>query len=314
MIPYQNDLPTLEAGYHYISCGLHIASEVEFPELIPISTAVPDVVIRIGEVPTELDEPRFKGARAQGQQGQFLLRMDGVANYLLLQTKWGYLVHIDPEDAAPASEVRLFVLSSIIGAINHMAGMLPMHASGNIINGQGVIFAGKSGLGKSTLCAGLYKRGFSYLTDNIASIALNELEQPRVFPAYQHVRLWQDSLQHFSSFGEKGQRARPALDKYDIVLDDGTNGQPVPLKTVYLLHHSLENSFNIRTVYGRERFDYILHQTFRFKLLKAFGNEQEYFRVLEQVCKNTTVSLVERPIDGFRLEELMDLILKDQGT
>ena len=314
MTPHQNEHPVLKSAHEYISCGLHITSEIAFPELIPASTTTPNVVIRMGQVPTQLNEPRFKGARAQGKKGQFLLRMEGIANYLLLETQWGYLVHIEPNETAPISEVRLFVLSSIIGAINHMAGMFPMHASGNIINGNGVIFAGKSGLGKSTLCAGLYKRGFPYLTDNIASIALNESKQAQVFPAYRHVRLWEDSLKHFSSFEEKGQRARSALEKYDIVLGDETDGTPTPLRTVYLLHHSLENQFKIRPIHGRERFDYILHQTFRFKLLKAFGNESQYFDVLEQVCKNTAVSLVERPIDGFRLEELMDLILKDQGV
>lgn len=312
MIPSTKERPIIEGAHHYISCGLHVASAIEFPELIAVPAAVPDVVIQIGEVPDHLSQPKFKGARAQGQNGQFLLRMDGVANYFLLQTEWGYLVHIDPNADAPDAEVRLFVLSSIIGAINHMAGMLPMHASGNIIDGQGVIFAGKSGLGKSTLCAGLYKRGFSYLTDNIASISLSNLEQVQITPAYQHIRLWEDSLKHFTPFEGKGQKARQALEKYDIVVGNQAKGEPVPLKTVYLLHYSLQNQFNIRQIHGHEKFDSLLNQTFRFKLIKGFGTDSLYFRVLEQVCKNTKVCLVERPVDGFRLEELMDLILKDQ--
>jgi len=47
---------------------------------------------------------------------------------------------------------------------------LQLHAAAMARDGQGVVFSGASGLGKSTLAAGLLARGWSYLSDEFALI------------------------------------------------------------------------------------------------------------------------------------------------
>ena len=45
-----------------------------------------------------------------------------------------------------------------------------VHAAAMALNGRGLLFAGESGIGKSSICWGLCNEGFSYLSDELAPI------------------------------------------------------------------------------------------------------------------------------------------------
>jgi serine kinase of HPr protein (carbohydrate metabolism regulator) len=49
---------------------------------------------------------------------------------------------------------------------------LQLHAAAAALGGRAVLLPGVSGAGKSTLVAGLLARGMSYLTDELAHVAL----------------------------------------------------------------------------------------------------------------------------------------------
>lgn len=60
-------------------------------------------------------------------------------------------------------------------AIDHPAGHLLFHGGAIERDGRVVVVAGESGRGKSTLTAALVKRGFGYLTDEVAAVVPNDL-------------------------------------------------------------------------------------------------------------------------------------------
>ena len=68
---------------YYTAYGLQIASELPLPELLPSPATHPEVHIRYGSVPTGLDNPVMQGVVFQAQPDQLLLRLEGIANYLI---------------------------------------------------------------------------------------------------------------------------------------------------------------------------------------------------------------------------------------
>lgn len=296
--------------YSYIANGIPIHSEIEFPELKsgPLHS---NVTIRLGEVPKQIMHPIYEGPTSQAGANQYLLSVRNVATYFLQKEGGQYSITIAPIKGVPMSEVRVFVLSSMFGALCHMQNFLPLHASGVVINGKAVLFCGKSGLGKSTLCAALYQKGNPFITDNLAAIYVEKGGDPMVHPSYSHLRLWQDSIDALESFSGNVVKMRDEVEKFNLILDSQIQDKAVPLGKIYHLNQSISNEIVITPLTGRKKAVIIVNETFRAKLLKGLGSQESYFRLLNQICEKTEIAKIDRPIDSFLLEELINLVLED---
>ncbi|HBQ97763.1 MULTISPECIES: hypothetical protein [unclassified Roseofilum] len=75
--------------YRYTACGLNIASELVCPELRPYSGNDSDFDVRIsvGPVSDRLIEPVYEDWFSQIQPGAYLLKVDEIAKYLVLDGK-----------------------------------------------------------------------------------------------------------------------------------------------------------------------------------------------------------------------------------
>jgi hypothetical protein len=151
------------SAYYYTAFGLCFATEFPCPELSP-GGGTPDVLIRYGVVPVTLRAAKQTGIGYQAATGQLLLNIDGVARFLIQDGK-----EIIVERAAEGDDdsLRLFLLSSALGALLQQRGILTLHSSAIEVEGGCVGFLGSSGVGKSTLAAALLQRGYRLLTDDI---------------------------------------------------------------------------------------------------------------------------------------------------
>jgi hypothetical protein len=296
--------------YAYVANGIPLHSEIEFPELKagPNSS---NVTIRLGKVPSHIENPTYEGAASQAGGNKYLLKIRNVATYFLEKKEDQYQITIEILEGVEMSEVRIFVLSSMLGALAHIQGFLPLHASGVVVNGKAILFCGKSGLGKSTLCAALYQKGFDFVTDNLASIFIDENGTPMVHPSYSHFRLWEDSLKKLGQFSNDIVKMRDTIEKYNLILEDQLQDGAIPLHKVYHLNHRFENKITIEPMKGRQKADIIVNETFRIKLLNGLGRQEHYFSLLNQICAKTEIAKIYRPVDSFLLEELTQAILED---
>ena len=85
--------------YDYYAFGLNIESEIECPDLMPGDGSTPEVVVRLGSVPSELDNAEDENQFFQVDAGHFLLTIDQVARYLI---SGGCEITVDPFPAGPA--------------------------------------------------------------------------------------------------------------------------------------------------------------------------------------------------------------------
>lgn len=299
-----------EKMFSYTANGIPILSEIEFPELKTVEGSS-NVIIRLGKVPSRIENPIYEGPASQAGKNKYLLNIKNVATYFLEKKDNRFTITVDIVKGVELGEVRIFILSSMFGALAHMHGYLPLHASGVVINGKAILFCGNAGMGKSTISAALYHKGYSFITDNLASIFVNEEGVPMVYPSYSHFRLWKDSLDKLKDLKTPIFKMREAVEKYNLILNERTETKAIPLHKIYHLNHTANNEISIVNSKGRLKADILVNETFRIKLLKSLGSQKNYFELLNQVCAKTEIAKIYRPNNSFLLNELVDQVLNN---
>jgi hypothetical protein len=298
-------------SYLYKAFGLNIKSEIQIPEFLPASDAEVDVIIHLGEVPGQLSGTTFKGVRFEASSGQFLLKVDAIADYY---SENGQKIIIQPYNNAEEADIRLFLLGSVFGALLHQRGMLPMHGSSLAIKGKAYIFSGISGVGKSTLAAGLINRGYQLLSDDISVVSANTNNKPVIYPGYPALKLWADSLKKLGKDPEQFARVRSKLNKHHLQVADQFHSEKLPVGGVYILNTKNTEGHLLEEIKGIEKFNAQKNNTYRLNFIKGLGNTEAHFRNLSALATNCIVKRITRSTKTFSPDELLDIIENDINT
>lgn len=291
----------------YRANGLTLRSEINLPELHP-GAGRADVEIRYGTSPTELDDAALKAPRAQASPGEYLLTVDGVGRYWVRD---GRTVVLDPAAGATEDDVRVFLLSSVMGVLAHEHGFLPLHASAVSIDGACVLLAGSSGVGKSTMAAALHRRGHPVVADDICAISLGPGGDPLLQPGYRHLKLWGDALEHVGRELGEHRRIRPGTDKYSVILPGGALPDPFPVSRIFVLTPEmvrLDEEVEVRPLRGRAKVAALLRETYRFRLVAGLGRSGRHLRLCHELARSTPVALLRRAIHPSHLSRSVAMI------
>jgi hypothetical protein len=296
----------MENTYH-IFC-LNITSVIPlpaFPFLLSLEGVTPDVVIEYGKTPETLIHPQIKGVRYQASPGEFLLHVDGVARYYVQD---GRTITIMPEADVGVDDILLFLMGSAMGALLHQRKVLVLHAGAIDVDGESVIVAGPSGIGKSTLAAGFHQRGYPFLADDVCAITTAN-GRPAVIPGFPRLKLWADVLKKLRTDKNelKSVRWGKDLEKYFLPIDS-IHDAPVPLKSVFVLETTNIDKMEITMLKGAEKIDPLIGNTYRMRFLQGLGGKKEHFQQCAAVAASADVYRTVRPNKGFLLNELMDLV------
>jgi hypothetical protein len=309
----------INAGYHYKVFGLHVSSDILLPELVAIDTSdMPEVNIRLGKVHEDviinLNSDINKNEMYRAVKNEFSLIVSGVASYYVTN---GNSITVEPAEQSKETSVRLFLLGTAFGALLMQRGILPFHGSAVVINGCCVIFTGTSGAGKSTLLTAFIKKGYLFLTDDVAAVTMDNEGVFWVHPAYPQQKLWRDSaetmkiditgLTPFYSYNSSEKFAVPALKSFCQA--------PAPLAAVYELEVGIgvekQCSTNIRRLENIDKLAVIISHTYRPWLIDKLGLKEAHFKQCVAVARQVAVSRLTRPEGIIFVEEQANHILQD---
>jgi len=301
--PFRSD-PSIEGGLpqSYFAYGLPILSSLPLPELMPEpSPDVHQVRICTGAVSPELEGRKMSGGLFETSPGRFLLRLEGVARYLVAD---GDRIVIDAAAEADEDSVRLFLLGSVFGALLHQRGLLPLHASGIETSKGAVLFAGASGTGKSALAATFHARGYRVIADEICA-----LDRNYVRPGIPRLLLWRDALDDLGLWSGALRQVRPNLKKYHFPLERRSR-DPLPVAAIYVLKTVMERDFRLLRVVGAERFQVLVNCIFRRHFLTGMDAGTGYIDGVTTIARQIPISYVVRSVNGS-VRETADLLEKD---
>lgn len=281
-----------------------IASEMEFPELLA-GAGTPDVWVRRGAAPEYLSSALPTGMCFQVEGDSFLLRVEGVARYWV---RAGREIVVDVEAGALDVQVRTFFIGAVLTAVLHQREVLVLHASGVVGSRGAVLFAGRSGDGKSTLLAALVGRGYEPFGDDAAVVTQDASQRLLAHPGVPQVRLWADAVTRLGHTLEESCRVLPSIDKYALSLKALRGRAPQPLIGLYVLSVSDGDDVRFERIEGSQCFTAIREYTRNLQIMEDLQMQQPHFHLAAAVASRIPVVRISRPRGVDSLDELVDRV------
>ena len=290
---------------HYRIFGIQIGSALPLPAPTITPESPDDVRIVFGKTPESIENPLFKGVRAQARTGEFLLTVDNVARY---HVRDGNRITITPDTNAHEDDILIFLMGSAMGALLHQRDILVLHAGAVAVNGRSVLFSGISGTGKSTLTACFHQKGHPFLADDLCAIS-TENGVPAVMTGFPRLKLWADALEKLEQDRQSLQSVRwgDRLEKYFMPVETD-NTPTVPVTDVFILHTTNTETLSITELKGSEKINALVDNTYRLNFLKGFDGKTRHFHQCVRLGSEVRVHKVVRPSGGFLLDELADAV------
>lgn len=294
--------------YGYTLFGWRVKSALPLPELLPWrgDARAPDLVIELGAAPpVDPHIPSYSPALQICPTG-VRVAIPAVATYWV---EAGRRVIVQPTMPEDATDIRVFLLGTVLAILCFQRGLLPLHASAVDIGGRVLLLSGVSGAGKSTLAAAFSARGHRLLSDDLCALEVREGQPLMILPAFPRIKLWRDSARQLQVPIDGLGRSREELEKYHLPLAEvqfQTDALP-PAQIVFLRTERAPDQRTSRRLVGVEafrRFD-LVH---RWRLGMALGYEALIFNGMARLTEAAPVVEVARSEDLADLPELVDRI------
>ncbi len=280
---------------NYYGFGLCFRSDLPLLDLGTVATAtdMPTVEIRLGAVEPCLPAPLSEGACFQVGDQDFLLAVPNVARY---RVRRGCEIVVEPFAGAADRDIRVFLLGTILGALCHQRGLLPLHASAIAVDGRCIVFTGPSRAGKSTLAAFLAGRGYAILSDDICVVSRDPAGRPLAWPGVSRPKLWRDAVDALKISPGAIEPTRHGMEKYYVTTEVGHRDVvPLPLSRIYILREARSAAQEgVERLRGARAVLAMMGATYRRNLLKPMNGAKAHFTQLTAVVQHAQINLAQR--------------------
>jgi hypothetical protein len=287
----------------YRISGLSVASDIALPGLIAgKASPISDVTIRRGAVPDRLEMTIGSGPTWQAGNRQFLLRIPGIARFLLDD---GRAIVFAPDSEDSLADLPIFVIGTVFGILLHQREQIVLHASAVRVNGKAVLFCGSSGTGKSTLAAALAQRGYPLVTDDVCTVSIEAGAAPMVHSDGRQLKLWAHAIDRLDLAPARGERVRAELEKFYVTPSEIFT-EPLPLGAVYMLREARpphESGINKPNVVDAALL--LRQNAYRPLLIHRLNQRASYFRAAVDMANAAGIYHLTRALDFRKMPEVI---------
>lgn len=292
--------------HFYRVSGLSVGSEIALPGLIALGVdrSAPEVTIRPGAVPLSLENPGTSGPTWQIEGRRFLLRISGIARFLLSN---GNDIQFELESGADEADIPVFILGTVFGILLHQRGQIVLHASAVRVDGKAILFCGPSGAGKSTMAAALALCGLPLVTDDICAITVID-GTPMAQPDGRQLKLWAQAIEQLELTSSRGPRVRSRLEKF-FVQPRAAFSEALPLGAVYALREArpphapgIERPNIVDAALILQRYAY------RPLIVERMGQKTDYFHATAAIANAAGIFHLTRALDFDAMPDVIGLL------
>ena len=293
--------------FYYWAYGLNIESEMEFPEMLAHKGDTVDVSIRLGSVPSVLEGEEIitKGALSTSPT-EYLLHLPICSYYV----KEGKQITIDLKPDADNKSVRLFLLTNAMAATLQQRNKVALHAGAVVTNKGLIIISGDSGAGKSTSISALQQKGYKVFADDVIVLEEDTHKGVIAYASYPTIKLWEDSIEKLG-VGDLSEDAklREHVAKYRVHFHEDFTREPLPVTCVFVLKKNETLSApSIIPLTGVQAFTELYGQLYRTSFINSPEKRNLLFNSISTLAGKIPINIIERPIEGNSIEEVLALI------
>ena len=296
-------------AHFYRVFGLALESAIECPELLPAeATTQPDIVIRTGDAPQTLEQPAETWTHWQTAPGHFLVNVEGLGRF---HVRDGREITVQPAEGVSEETIRLYLLSACLSILLHQRRLFVVHCSGVATPMGAVLFAGKSGTGKSTTVSAFLERGYKILADDMLALTFNEEGQVMALPGFPQVKLWADSAEALGRSTAGLRRVVPQHDKFIAPERERYSAAPIRLHAIYDLRVVEGSELLLEPLAHTARFHILLDHTWQKATLTGLGVREWHFQTAARVASLTYAARLTRPPEPLDIIQAANLIEAD---
>ncbi|WP_422006013.1 hypothetical protein [Roseivirga pacifica] len=216
-------------------------------------------------------------------------------------------IFVDTKNNLPPKVTQHVLLQGILGLWLLRRGEFAIHGC-TIKNGDSaVIFAGVSGVGKSTIAAACYDLGYQILSDDVSLIELTPNSIPSVIPSFPIIKVTPETLNKVIQNKTSNLSPIPVIDKYEAQLGDQFHPNKLKLEAVYCLSTSDEvNKLHFEALSGGEKIFSLLSNTYRNFMIDATNTGAKHFDFCAKLASITNIYSITRPTKGFYYREVIE--------
>lgn len=300
-------MPAIHNTYQAFGC--EVRSELRFPELPlwrkPASSDALEIVVAELEDEWSAAVKHGCGWGAAVSGGALLFRVPEVAIYAI---QAGRRIVVAPERSADLDQIRLYILGSCMGALLMQRGILPLHGSAVVIDGQAYAFCGQSGVGKSTLASAFCAQGRQLITDDVIAVSFDEEGRPFVTPSYPQQKLWQASMKQLGMESGQYKPLFKEVDKYAVPTPEHFADRPVQLAGLFELRLASTPEYRFEPLSRIESLPMLFAHTYRNFLVPMMGLGQWHLDRTAQLAGALRLARWERGTEGFTAYRMAEQI------
>jgi hypothetical protein len=291
----------------YFAYNLAIQSVFLLPELMEHVFLAPDVTIQRGSVSPKGLQSYTQGTMFyQMNQHQCWINVPSVARFLVED---GQSITVEPVVGIDDESIVAFILEPCLGLILMQRDLVVLQGNAIANDEKSIVFLGAHSMGKSTLSAAFFKRGYTILSDGI--VVINQ--HMEVIPSFPALHLWQDAATHLNINTSTFRRVRPKFEKFIMPTKKQFNSQPKSIQTIYPIHWNKGSRCKVEPLLGGDKLRYLHAHIYNKSFLTAAKKQGYYFNCMVQIAKQVKLILIERTRSHYNTSELVELIAKTAG-
>jgi hypothetical protein len=296
----------MSKNFFYSVFGLNIKSELELPGLQNGNSNPQDLVITEGYVPDNLVYSVEYQGNFQYTDNEFLFKSKNSGKFWVKNSDE---IIFEKYDNSTYEDVRVLLLSIVMGIVLHKKEKFPLHASAVEYNGKTLLFSGMCGSGKSTIAAAFIQHGAKFISDDITVIDVLD-DKFFAVPSFSQMKLWPDSLEELGLKSSDFEKFRPKLEKRKMTMEN-MQAKKSEICVIYFLQRNNMNKHKIEELSVQSKIHLLENNTFRIRHLKQIGNNQKHFGTCCELAKSVQIKKLTRPQNQFLLDETIDMIIED---
>lgn len=222
------------------------------------------------------------------REGILSLDVPGVARY---QLKGPDEILVDADPEVPAYEVQLPLRSTLLSPLLAQRGCLPIHACAFDTPSGAVLIAGRCGNGKSTLLAGLRRRGYPILCDSLSPIRWND-GQIELIPDGPGVELMGTVLHYFGEDLSRLAPIRPGVARYRTwqPFKSLTTPKSRPIRALIFMGLQDSPGCEMLSLDKRSALTALTGLVYRWRMLEGMNQRQEMLETLTRSAISYTLT------------------------
>lgn len=291
---------------HYRVYGMHLASFIEFPQLLQEKneSEQADIVIEPGKLDKTLQE------RAINKKWEF----GDEYSWFVNKTAWyeitnGNLIRYQLKTEGNEQYLPNFLLGLAMSMLFMQRKMLTIHCSVVCDSEGAILIAGESGIGKSTLTTELLREGYALVADDMVVVNRSDDQVVMAYPAFPYQKLCRDavvkagydldSLLYIDE--EKDKFLVPYLKQFSLA--------PIPVREMVVLAGYDGTTVQSKTIEGFDKVKIVYQNLFLRKLLARDNVDPRIFNMCLETASGIRTKLVLRPKEGNTLVQVKEAVL-----